>query len=117
MSPAETSVTYQALQAMTNIVLNLLALLPSFIYDDLKEHLQRIWAIEEEGKMGKGAIIVGICVLGGVVISVVAILSEAMGKRAVGQKELKELRQDISQMKVFMDEIREQLADIIIRLG
>lgn len=61
--------------------------------------------------------IVAIAVSGGVIISVIAIIAEATSKRGVGRKELTKLQQDISQIKDHINDIREQLADIIIRLN
>ena len=55
-----------------------------------------------------------------VMIGVVAIfgtIAGAIKRRGASRKELQELREDISHMKTRIEEIREQLADIIIRLG
>ena len=55
-----------------------------------------------------------------VMITVVVIfgtIARAIKRRGASRKELQELREDISQMKSRIEEIREQLADIIIRLG
>lgn len=55
-----------------------------------------------------------------VMIAVVIIfgtIAGAIKRRGASRKELQALREDISQMKTRIDEIREQLADIIIRLG
>ena len=53
------------------------------------------------------------------VVMVVAIIfiGRAIGRRGMRRKEFQELRQDISQIKNHIEEIREQLADIVIRLG
>lgn len=55
--------------------------------------------------------------LTGIVILAIIFIGRATGKRGAGRRELQELRQDISEMKNHIEEIREQLADIIIRLG
>jgi hypothetical protein len=64
-----------------------------------------------------GIVIVGILMFGGVVITTIGLITRAISRRGAGRKELQELRQDISHIKDRIDEIREQLADIIIRSG
>jgi hypothetical protein len=61
--------------------------------------------------------IVGIVMLTGMVISVFALIARAIGRRGVGRRELQELRKDISHIKSQIDDMKEQLADIVIRLG
>jgi type II secretory pathway component PulM len=51
------------------------------------------------------------------VVIIFGIIAGAIKRRGASRKELQELREDISQMKTRIEEIREQLADIIIRLG
>ena len=51
------------------------------------------------------------------VVIIFGIIGGAIKRRGASRKELQELREDISQMKTRIEEIREQLADIIIRLG
>ncbi len=51
------------------------------------------------------------------VVIVFGTIAGAIKRRGASRKELQELREDISQMKTRIEEIREQLADIIIRLG
>jgi len=51
------------------------------------------------------------------VVIIFSIIAGAIKRRGASRKELQELREDISQMKSRIEEIREQLADIIIRLG
>jgi|GEM_PF-1744642 len=67
----------------------------------------------EEGIVG--IIIVATLTFGGVVITTIALITRAISRRGAGRKELQELRQDISEMKNHIEEIREQLADILIR--
>lgn len=52
-----------------------------------------------------------------VLIVTIACIASAVGKRGASRKELRELRQDISQIKESIDDMREQLADIVIRLS
>lgn len=61
--------------------------------------------------------IVGTLTFAVMMISIFGLISRAIGKRGAGRKELQELRQDISQIRSNIEEMREQLADIIIRLG
>jgi len=61
--------------------------------------------------------IVGTLTFGVMIISIFGLISRAVSKRGAGRKELQELRQDMSQIKSNIEEMREQLADIIIRLG
>jgi hypothetical protein len=62
-----------------------------------------------------------VAILAGTVIIIVivgiSLIAAAIGKRGAGRRDLQELRQDISQIKSNIEEMREQLADIIIRLG
>jgi hypothetical protein len=67
----------------------------------------------EEGIVG--IVIVGILTFGGIVITSIALITRAVNRRGAGRKELQELRQDISQIKSSIEDMREQLADIIIR--
>ncbi|MFC1716378.1 hypothetical protein ACFL6S_22085 [Candidatus Poribacteria bacterium] len=62
-------------------------------------------------------IIVAIAVGGGIILGGISMLAKAISGRAVKQKELQELRGDISEIKEHIEDIKEQLADIIIRLG
>ena len=52
-----------------------------------------------------------------VLIVAVSSIATAAGKRGVNRKELQELKQDISQIKEHIEDMREQLADIVIRLS
>jgi len=61
--------------------------------------------------------IVGTLTLGVMIISIFALISRAISRRGASRKELQELRQDMSQIKSNIEEMREHLADIIIRLG
>ena len=51
------------------------------------------------------------------VVVIFGIIAGAIKRRGASRKELQELREDIAHMKTRIEEIREQLADIIIRLG
>ena len=62
-------------------------------------------------------IIVAIMTFGAIVISTIALIARAISRRGAGRKELQELRQDILQIKNLVNDIREQIADVIIRLG
>lgn len=63
--------------------------------------------------------IIGIMSGTGMIVLIVAIacIARAVGKRGANRKELRELRQDISQIKEHIEDMREQLADIVIRLS
>lgn len=50
-------------------------------------------------------------------VIIFGIIAGAIKRRGASRKELQKLRDDISQVKTWIEEIREQLADIIIRLG
>jgi cell division protein FtsB len=67
----------------------------------------------EEGIVGIA--IVGTLTFGGIIITTIALITRAISSRGAGRKELQELRQDISQIKSSIEDMREQLADIIIR--
>lgn len=62
-------------------------------------------------------VIVGIGMLGAVIIVIVSVLGKAINSRAANRKELQLLKDDISYIKTHIEDIKEQLADIIIRLG
>ena len=52
-----------------------------------------------------------------VIMSIAGIIAGAVGKRGANRKELQQLRQDMTEMKSYIEDMREQLADIVIRLG
>jgi len=61
--------------------------------------------------------IVGIGVTGGVIIVSISLFAKAISGRGAKRKELQLLKDDISQINSNIEDIKEQLADIIIRLG
>ena len=62
-------------------------------------------------------VIVGIVMLGGTIITGIAIMAKAISGRGANRREVQGLRRDISEIKDSIEDIKEQLADIIIRLG
>ena len=59
----------------------------------------------------------GLAIIGGIV-AIVAIeqFAETVKNKKVRRAELEEIRQDISQIKIDIGDMKEQLADIVIRL-
>ncbi len=62
-------------------------------------------------------IITGMGILGGVIIVSISLLANAIRKRGASRKEVQEFREDIGEIRGSIEDIKEQLADIIIRLG
>ena len=60
--------------------------------------------------------IVSVVMFAVVIMSIAGIIAGAVGKRGANRKELQQLQQDIAEMKSYIEDIREQLADIVIRL-
>ena len=61
--------------------------------------------------------IVGIVMFAVMMITIFSLIARAIGNRRVGKREVQQLREDMSQIKAKLDDVREQLADIIIRMG
>ena len=61
--------------------------------------------------------IVGIVMFAVMMITIFSLIARAIGNRKVGKREVQQLQEDISQIKAKLDDVREQLADIIIRMG
>ncbi len=59
----------------------------------------------------------GLAIIGGIV-AIVAIeqFAETVKNKKVRRAELEEIRQDISQIKIDIGDMKEQLADIVIKL-
>ncbi len=51
------------------------------------------------------------------IIVTVSLVTRVVSRRKAERQELQELRRDISQIKSSIDDMKEQLADIIIRLS
>ncbi|MBD3182809.1 hypothetical protein GF312_11000 [Candidatus Poribacteria bacterium] len=61
--------------------------------------------------------LVSIVTGGIVIISVFAALGKAIGNRGANRKQLEKIHQDIAEMKQSIEEIKEQIADVIIKFG
>jgi hypothetical protein len=51
------------------------------------------------------------------IIMIASLIIRTVNRRKSGRQEFEELRRDVSQIKSHVEEIREQLANIIDRLG
>ena len=60
---------------------------------------------------------VGFLFFGGLAVVFIALIARGIGRRKVDRQQFHELREDISRMKDSIEDLREQVADIIIRLG
>ena len=62
-------------------------------------------------------VIVAIAMGSGVILGTISIIARTISGRALKRKEFQELKGDILYIKNHIEDIKEQLADIIIRLG
>ena len=60
--------------------------------------------------------VVAILVLGAIIITGMSFRHENVSTRSGRKKELEDLREGIAQMRIEIDDMKEQLADIILRL-
>ena len=60
--------------------------------------------------------VVAILVLGAIIITGMSFRHENVSTRSVRKKELEDLREGIAQTRIEIDDMKEQLADIILRL-
>jgi len=61
--------------------------------------------------------IVAIGMGGAIILTGISIFAKSISGRAANRKQVQELKRDIAEIKGSIEDIREQLADIIIRLG